>query len=70
VLDIDHFAWDPVWFESCSLFLREHTGITGLSLSAFFVGGNLLGIVTSVMLYPIMKRVFNKYLTRNCVAQV
>lgn len=65
ILEIDHVAWDPVWLESCNLFLKEHTGISGLSLSAFFVGGNLLGIVTSVMLYPVMKRFFSKYLHRN-----
>ena len=59
---IEHSAWDPIWVESCNLFLKEYTGITGLSLSAFFVGGNLLAIGTSVMLYPIMKRVFTRYL--------
>ena len=61
--NIEHGAWDPIWIESCNLFLKEHTGITGLSLSAFLVGGNLLAIGTSVMLYPIMKRVFTKYLS-------
>ncbi len=60
-LDIDYLQWDPIWVESCNAFLKEHTGITGLSLSAFFIGGNLLAIGTSVMLYPIMKRVFTQY---------
>ena len=63
--NIDHCAWDPVWVESCNLFLKKHTGIAGLSLSAFFVGGNLLAIGVSVMLYPIMKHVFTKYLISN-----
>lgn len=62
LLDIDHFAWDPVWVESCNFYLKQHTGITGLSLSAFFVGGNVLAVGVSVMMYPIMKHVFTKYL--------
>src|SRR5438477_13084837 len=34
LFNIEHGAWDPIWVESCNLFLKEHTGITGLSLSA------------------------------------
>ena len=63
LFEIDSFAWDPAWVESCNLFLKEHTGITGLSLTAFFVGGNLLGIGMSVMLYTVMKKVFTRYLS-------
>lgn len=70
ILDIDHFAWDPAWVESCNLFLKEHTGITGLSLSAFFVGGNLLAIGISIMLYPIMKRVFTRYFNHSSYSVV
>jgi uncharacterized protein len=64
VLKIDYLRWDPTWVEACNLFLKEHTGITGLSLSAFLVGGNLLGIGISVMLYPVMKRVFARYMSQ------
>jgi len=62
VLEIDYLQWDPAWVETCNVFLKEHTGITGLSLSAFLVGGNLLAIGISVMLYPVMKQVFTRYL--------
>lgn len=61
---IDGVQLDPAWFESCSLFLKQHTGISGLSLSAFFVGGNLLGITISVMLYPLIKRAFAIHLSK------
>lgn len=64
VFSIDYLQWDPVWVESFNFFLKEHTGITGLSLSAFFVGGNLLGLGVSVMLYPVMKRIFTRYLAQ------
>ena len=50
--------------QSCALFLKEHTGINGLSLSAFLIGGNLLAIAISIALYPVMKRMFAAYLSR------
>jgi uncharacterized protein (DUF2062 family) len=69
IFSIDSLQWDPVWVESCNLFLKEHTGITGLSLSAFFIGGNLLALGASVMLYPIMKRIFRKYVTQQRIVE-
>jgi uncharacterized protein (DUF2062 family) len=62
ILKIDCLKWDPAWVETCNLFLREQTGVSGLSLTAFLVGGNLLGVIMSVMLYPLMKRIFTRYL--------
>jgi|GEM_PF-2951604 len=59
--DIDGVQWDPSWAESVSLFIQYYTGISGLSLSAFLVGGNLLGISISVMLYPFIKRMIFLY---------
>jgi len=64
-LGIDYRAWDPAWIESWNVLLKAQTGIGGFSLTAFFVGGNLLAIGTSVMLYPVMKRIFTKYLNSN-----
>lgn len=63
-LQIDYLQWDPAWVETFNVFLQQHTGITGLSLTAFFVGGNLLGVGVSLMLYPLMKRVFTRYLEK------
>lgn len=67
-LRIDYTQLDPSWVESCNLFLKQHTGITGLSLSAFLVGGNLLAIGISVMLYPLMKRFFTIYISQKALA--
>jgi uncharacterized protein (DUF2062 family) len=67
VLHIDYMQWEPSWIEACNLFLKEHTGITGLSFSAFFIGGNVLAIGVSVMLYPLAKRVFTSYLSKPIV---
>jgi uncharacterized protein (DUF2062 family) len=64
-LGIDYLQWDPTWIEAFNLFLQNHTGIAGLSLSAFFIGGNVLAVSTSVMMYPLMKRIFTKYLSES-----
>ena len=64
MLHIDYLQWEPSWVESCNVFLKEHTGITGLSFSAFFIGGNLLAIGISVIMYPLAKRVFTNYLAK------
>jgi uncharacterized protein (DUF2062 family) len=63
-LCIDCTQLDPIWVEYCNGFLQRHTGITGLSLSAFLVGGNILAVGISIMLYPLMKRIFTIYLSQ------
>jgi uncharacterized protein (DUF2062 family) len=61
--NIDGTQWDPAWIEWCNEFLYTHVGISGVSLSAFLVGGNLLAIGISVIMYPIAKRLFEAYIT-------
>lgn len=61
---IDCMQFDPAWVESCNHFLMHHTGISGLSLTAFLVGGNILAVGISVMLYPFLKRIFEAYLAK------
>lgn len=68
VLNIDYLSWDPAWVKSFNLFLEQHAGISGVSLSAFLFGGNLLATGISVMLYPPMKRVFAIYLSKKTLS--
>src|SRR5690242_1180134 len=49
LFQIDYLKLDPVWFESFNIFLKNHIGISGLSLTAFLVGGNILAIGMSVI---------------------
>lgn len=58
--NIDPTGWEPAWLLSCNEFLQHHTGIAELSLSAFLIGGNLLAVAISVMLYMPMKRIFQR----------
>ncbi len=61
IFNIDGVQLDPSWLEICSSFLTKHTGISGLSLSAFLVGGNLIGVCISVMMYPVVRRIIAVY---------
>lgn len=62
--NIDALGWDPVWLSSYNAVLQKYIGISGFSLSAFLVGGNVLGIVMSVVMYPIVT-----YILANCMVK-
>ena len=56
------FAWgceprwsNPSWMEFINVPLRTYTGVEGISFWSFMIGGNLLGLLFSVMLYPVVK---------------
>ena len=66
-LPIDYLQLDPVWVGSCNLFLKNHTGISGLSLTAFLVGGNVLAIGMAIIVYPIARRIFTNYFANKIV---
>lgn len=61
LLSIDVMSWNPGWINSCNVFLHKHLGASGISLGAFMVGGNLLGIGIGAMLYPVVKGIFVKH---------
>jgi uncharacterized protein (DUF2062 family) len=46
---------NPSWMNWVNGQLCAYTGLSGLSFWSFMVGGNLLGVLFGVMLYPIMK---------------
>lgn len=56
------FLWEgstlanPVWLTLINTKLSHYVGLPHFSLWTFLIGGNLLGIVAGVMLYPLFKR--------------
>jgi len=63
VVHSDIYYTNPSWIVSINSFLVTTLGITKLGISevsfwAFIIGGNLLGLIVAVILYPIMYRVF------------
>ena len=57
---IDGMRFNPAWVNSLNDYVSYYTGLNGISLWAFLLGGNLLGIVAGVLLYPFMKRFFTE----------
>jgi len=64
LLGICPLAINPAWMAPVNNFIAKHTGISGISIWSFFIGGNLLGLLLSVMLYPVVKLIF-KRLSKN-----
>ena len=58
--NINPAHWEPAWLESCYLFIKQHTGISGLSVSALLVGGHLLALSVSLIVYLPMKKIFQR----------
>lgn len=64
VCGIDTAAINPSWMGGLNESLTYYTGMKAVSLWSFLLGGNLLGIVLGVMLYPVFKRIFARLSTR------
>ena len=57
---LDTLSMNPSWMASINAPLQTYLGLSNISFWSFVVGGNVLGIVISVALYPVMKRLFAK----------
>jgi len=68
-IGVDPLKMNPHWMCLMNNFLYKYTGISGLSFWSFMVGGHLLGIIVSVMLYPVVKVIFNRVSYGVCVAK-
>jgi uncharacterized protein (DUF2062 family) len=64
-LNVDHTTWEPSWLESCYLFIKQHTGISSLSVSAFLVGGHVLAVGVGIIAYMPMKKFFQRMSSKN-----
>lgn len=57
VLGFNLQGLNPAWMSSVNGLLAN-IGLAGVSLWSFLLGGNLLGVLAGVMLYPLVKRFF------------
>ena len=55
-LNVDSFT--PRWMDAISLFLEQKLGLPRPCFWSFLIGGNILGIIISIALYPGMQRLF------------
>lgn len=58
LVGIDGVSLNPSWMSWINEPIHRYTGIEGISFWGFMIGGNLLGILFGVILYPIMIRLF------------
>jgi len=56
---IDSTQLNPSWISTFNDWLFNNTGIKGLKLWSFLVGGNLLSIVLAIIIYPIVRYILS-----------
>lgn len=49
---------DPIWVQWLNLKIAYYTGLPGISFWAFMIGGHVLGLIVSILAYPIVVRLF------------
>jgi uncharacterized protein (DUF2062 family) len=67
VFAIEHLLYTPEWLQSTEQFLHAKLGIPIPSFWSFLIGGNALGIITSLVLYPVSKRFFTGILKKDTI---
>lgn len=65
VLNLPAESLTPVWLDSVSTTFASYTGLAKPCMVSFLIGGNLLGIITSIILYPIIVRTCYAMRTNN-----
>ena len=55
---VNGLSWNPGWY---STLLKTYSNCSSISLGAFLVGGNLLGLGIGGIIYPIMRYIFSRY---------
>lgn len=63
-LQFNSHSLNPSWMGLINGYLSKYLGMSDISLAAFLVGCNVLGLILGLTLYPIMKYIFTKYLQK------
>lgn len=54
-LGFDLLVLNPVWMDYCNQLLTQYIGLSHISLWAFLLGGNLLGCLLGILMYPVIR---------------
>ena len=60
VIHLNGLLYNPHWFNLMCQFFEQKLGLVKPCIWSFLIGGNLLGILTSIILYPFMVKLFSK----------
>jgi uncharacterized protein (DUF2062 family) len=63
-LGLNTLALNPTWMGFFNGYITKYVGLTDISLVAFLVGGNLLGLILAISLYPLMKSLCARYMIK------
>ena len=55
---------NPVWMERINIFLQTRCHFPELSVWAFLIGGNVVGIIAGLLVYPVSLYGIKKFLKR------
>lgn len=64
----DIVSYNPHWMHWINDRLVYYVGIKGISLWAFLIGGNILGVVFGIVCYPVMKKIFERLVAQGYVS--
>lgn len=59
-LGIDAMYMNPSWVSSINNFITRHTGMSGISFWAFMIGGHLLGLLLSIVVYFVVHHIVSQ----------
>ena len=60
IIGLNPLSLNPSWMLPLNNLIFKYTGISGISFWSFMIGGNLLGLIISVILYPVVKSIFKR----------
>lgn len=70
VCDANTVNINPWWMNWFNEKLTCYIGLPAVSLWSFFVGGNILGILVALLLYPIMRYIFGRLIALDVISSV
>lgn len=56
---VDPMSLDPAWMTWINESMRQVIGMEGISFYSFFIGGNLLALFVSIIMFPVLKGIFS-----------
>jgi uncharacterized protein (DUF2062 family) len=60
VCGYDMMSLNPSWMSWVNFYITKYTGLNDISLWSFLIGGNIIAIAFSLLVYPLMRYLLSK----------